>query len=74
MIKVLEGLTLELQCLHDCDLARVVFVTRRSGDLNLLYGNHLPGSGIQRQVDAAEIALPNELTPNPFEDGCEGVI
>jgi hypothetical protein len=71
MIKILEGLTLQFQCLHDCDLPRVVFVTRRSGNLNLLYSNHLPSSGIQRQVDATEIALPNELTPNPFEDGCE---
>ena len=42
--------------------------------LNLLYSNHLPSSGIQRHVDATEIALPNELTPNPFEDGCKDEI
>ncbi len=74
MIKILESLTLELQCLHNRDLPRVVFVTCRSGDLDLLYGNHLPSSGIQRQVDATEIALPNEFTPNPFEYGCEDEI
>lgn len=74
MIKILEGLTLELQCLHDRDLPRVVFITRRSGDLNLLYSNHLPSSGIQRQVDATKIALPDKFTPNPFEDSCKGVI
>ena len=74
MIKVLEGLALEFQCLHNCDLPRVGFVTGHSRGLNLLYSNHLPSSGIQRQVDATKIALPYELTPNPFEDGCEGVI
>lgn len=74
MIKVLEGLTLDLQCLHDCDLPRVVFATGCPRDLNLFYSNHLPSTGIQRQVDATKIAPPNELTPNPFEDGYEGVI
>ena len=74
MIKILEGLTLQLQCLHDCDLPRIVLVTRRPGNLNLLYSNHLSGGGIQRHVDATEIALPDKLTPNPFEDGCKDVV
>ena len=74
MIKFLEGLTLQLQCLHDCDLPRVGFATFPSGNLNLLYSNHLSSGGIQPHVDATEIALPDELTPNPFEDGCKGVV
>ena len=74
MIQILEDLTLQFQCLHECDVPRVVFVTRVSGNLNLLYSNKLSSGGIQRNVDATGIALPDELTPNPFEDGCKGVV
>ncbi|SRR6266702_598676 len=73
MIEILEGLALQLQCFYDCDLSRVVLVTRRSRNLNLLYSDHFPSRGIQRKIDASKIALPYELTPNPFEDGCEDV-
>lgn len=74
MVQVLEGLALKLQCLHNCDLSRVILVTRRSWNLDLLYSNHLSSSGIQRHINTTKIALPNQLTPNPFEYGCESII
>ncbi len=71
VIQIFEGLTLKLQGLYDCDLARVVLVTCCSRNLDLLYSDHFPCGGIQRQIDASKVTLPYELTPNPFEDGCE---
>ena len=73
MIEILEGLALELQSFYNCDLSRVVFVTRRSRNLDLLYSDHFTSRSIQRQIDASKIALPDELTPNPLENGYDDV-
>ena len=71
MIKILEGLTLPFQCIHNCD---EMLVTRACEILNLLNSNNLSSSGIQRLVDETGIAHPDLRTPNPFEDGCKGVV
>jgi hypothetical protein len=71
MVQVLERLTLKFQCLHDRDLPRVVLVARRSRNLNLLYSNHFPSSGIQRHINTTKIALPDKLSPDPLENGYE---
>lgn len=73
MIEILEGLALKLQSFYNCDLSRVVFVTRRSRNLDLLYSDHFTSRSIQRQIDASKIALPDELTPNPLENGYDDV-
>lgn len=70
MIEVLKGLALQLQGFDNADLPRVVLVAGGPRDLDLLDGNHLTSCGVQRQVDAAVRALPDEFATDPTEDRC----
>lgn len=71
MIEVLQRLALEFQRVHHADLARIVLVARCTRDLHLLHGDYLSGRGVQRHVDPSEVALADQLTANPLENGCK---
>lgn len=69
VIKIFQGLRLQLQRFDDRDLAGIVFVARGSRHLDLLDGNHLTGRSVESQVYFAVSTLADKLTTNPAENG-----
>jgi hypothetical protein len=68
VVEVLERLALRLQRLHDRHLPLVFPIAGGLRNFDLLHGDHLSSRRIQRKIDAAVGALPDEFASNPLED------
>jgi hypothetical protein len=70
VVKVFESLALDLKSFDGVYVSMIVPAAHRKRNRYLLHGDHLARRDVHREVHAPKVALPDQLTTYPLEDGC----
>lgn len=73
MVKILQCLRFQFQCIHNCVLPRIVFITCCLRKFYLLNGNHLSCRCVHGKIHTTICPLSNQLATDPFKCGCKRV-